>query len=56
MTTTEQIVLTFPDGTDVKTVPDLDRWLQMVLSEPDIPESERQFAMRLVAATKAKLN
>lgn len=56
MTTTEQIVLTFPDGTDVRTIPDLDRWLEMVMAEPGVPESERQFAARLVAATKAKLN
>ncbi len=56
MTSTEQIILTFPDGGIVETIADLDRWLQMVMDEPDVPDSEKQVAAGIVAATKAKLN
>ena len=49
------VVLTFPDGGLVGPG-DLNRWLEAVLAEPDIPDEEKDVAVAIVARIRQLSN
>ena len=51
----EEVVLTFPDGT-LAGPGDLQRWLDMINDNPDVPQDAKDFALDIVLQVRALSN
>lgn len=55
-TGTDVIVLTFPDGRDVRNLADLSEWLQMIENDETTPQEHKHLAYVLANRIRAKFN